>query len=115
MVFIFILLLPTTGLPHVRHLPDCRQNVVSEFFAFNDGAMAKKRKTPPPDPATAWHHAARKIGESVRFSFLRCIKREMKCSDQEAEHTFKTAVERGDIIFTGMAGLLGDVPKYRMK
>ncbi len=77
--------------------------------------MAKKPKTQPPDPATAWHPAARAIGESVRFSFLRCIKQEMKCSDQEAEHTFKTAVERGDIIFTGMAGLLLDVPKYKMK
>jgi len=77
--------------------------------------IAKKPKYPPPDPATAWHHAARKIGESVRFSFLRCIKQETKCSDQEAEQTFKTAVERGDIIFTGMAGLLKDVPKYKMK
>lgn len=77
--------------------------------------MAKKPKTPPSDPATAWHHAARAIGESVRFSFLRCIKQEMKCEDREAESIFKTAVERGVIIFTGMAGLLKDVPKYRMK
>lgn len=77
--------------------------------------MAKKPKTPPPDPATAWHPAARAIGESVRFSFLRCIKQEMKCEDREAEKIFQTAVERGDIIFTGMAGLLKDVPKYRMK
>ena len=77
--------------------------------------MAKKQKTPPPDPATAWHHAARKIGESVRFSFLRCIKQEMKVGDREAESIFGTAVDRGDIIFTGMAGFLKDVPKYRMK
>ena len=39
----------------------------------------------------------------------------MKCEDREAESIFETAVERGDIIFTGMAGLLKDVPKYRMK
>lgn len=74
--------------------------------------MAKKL---PQKPADAWHHDARKIGENVRFSFLRCIKQETKCSDHEAEQTFKTAVERGDIIFTGMAGLLKDVPKYKMK
>ena len=77
--------------------------------------MAKKLKTPPHDPATAWHPAARVIGESVRFSFLRCIKQEMKCDIHEAQRIFETAVECGDIIFTGMAGLLGDVPKYRMK
>lgn len=77
--------------------------------------MAKKPKTQPPDPADAWHLSARAIGESVRFSFLRCIKQEMKCEDREAESIFKTAVERGDIIFTGMAGLLKDVPKYKMK
>jgi hypothetical protein len=77
--------------------------------------MAKKQKTPPPDPATVWHPAARAIGESVRFSFLRCIKQEMKCEDREAEKIFKTAVERGVIVQTGMAGLLKDVPKYKMK
>jgi hypothetical protein len=76
--------------------------------------MAKKRKTPTPDPATAWRHAARAVGESVRFSFLRCIKQEIKCDIHEAQRIFETAVERGDIIFTGMAGLLKDVPKYRM-
>ena len=76
--------------------------------------MAKKPKTPPSDPATAWHPAARAIGESVRFSFLRCIKQEMKCEDREAEKIFQAAVERGDIVHTGMAGLLKDVPKYRM-
>lgn len=69
----------------------------------------------PQKPSDAWHRAARKIGESVRFSFLRCIMKEMKVGDREAEQTFKTAVERGDIIFTGMAGLLKDVPKYKMK
>ena len=76
--------------------------------------MAKKPKTPPSDPATAWHHAARAIGESVRISFLHCIKQEMKCDIHEAQRIFETAVERGVIIFTGMAGLLKDVPKYRM-
>ncbi len=76
--------------------------------------MAKK-KLPTRDPSDAWHHAARKIGESVRFSFLRCIKQEMKCDVHEAQRVFETAVERGDIIFTGMAGLLKDVPKYKMK
>ena len=76
--------------------------------------MAKK-KLPTRDPSDAWHQAVRKIGENVRFSFLRCIKQETKCSDQEAEQTFKTAVERGDIIFTGMAGFFKDVPKYKMK
>lgn len=74
--------------------------------------MAKKL---PQKPATAWHHSARAIGESVRFSFLRCIKQEMKCEDREAEMIFKTAVERGIIVHTGMAGLLRDVPKYKMK
>lgn len=77
--------------------------------------MAKKPKTLPPDPATAWHRSARKVGESVRFSFLRCIKQEMKCEDREAETIFKTAVERGVIVHTGMAGFAKDVPKYRMK
>lgn len=77
--------------------------------------MAKKPKTPPPDPATAWHPAARAIGESVRFSFLRCIKQEMKCDVHEAQRVFEAAVERGDIIFTGMAGFFKDVPKYKMK
>ena len=76
--------------------------------------MAKK-KLPTHDPADAWHPSARAIGESVRFSFLRCIKQEMKCEDREAEKIFQTAVERGVIIFTGMAGLLKDVPKYKMK
>ena len=76
--------------------------------------MAKK-KLPTNNPSDAWHHAARKIGESVRFSFLRCIKQEMKCGDREAESIFGTAVDRGDIIFTGMAGFLKDVPKYKMK
>lgn len=77
--------------------------------------MAKKPKTQPPDPATAWHHSARAIGESVRFSFLRCIKQEMGCDVHEAQKIFETAVERGIIIFTGMAGLLRDVSKYKMK
>jgi len=76
--------------------------------------MAKK-KLPTRDPSDAWHPAARAIGESVRFSFLRCIKQEMKVGDREAESIFGTAVDRGDIIFTGMAGFLKDVPKYRMK
>ena len=36
---------------------------------------AKKRtKNAEIPPATAWHPAARKLGEAVRFSFLRCIK-----------------------------------------
>lgn len=74
-----------------------------------------KKKTQPPDPAPDWHLPARAIGESVRFSFLRCIKQEMKCEDREAEMIFKTAVERGIIVHTGMAGLLRDVPKYKMK
>lgn len=77
--------------------------------------MAKKPKTQPPDPATVWHPSASAIGESVLISFLRCIKQEMKCDIHEAQRIFETAVERGDIIFTGMAGLLRDVPKYRMK
>lgn len=77
--------------------------------------MAKKPKTPPPDPVTAWHHAARAIGESVRFSFLRCIKQEMGCDVHEAQIIFESAVESGIIIFTGMAGLLRDVPKYQIK
>lgn len=76
--------------------------------------MAKK-KLPTRDPSDAWHQAARKIGESVRFSFLRCIKQEMKCGDREAESILETAAERGDIVHTGMAGLLKDVPKYKMK
>ena len=75
--------------------------------------MAKK-KLPTHDPATAWHPSARAEGESVRFSFLRCIKQEMKCDIHEAQRIFETAVERGDIVHTGMAGLLKDVPKYRM-
>lgn len=74
-----------------------------------------KQKTQPPDHATAWHYSARAIGESVRFSFLRCIKQEMGCDVHEAQKIFETAVERGVIIHTGMAGLLRDVPKYRMK
>ena len=77
--------------------------------------MAKKPKTQPSDPATTWYLPARAIGESVRFSFLRCIKHDMKCEDREAQRIFETAVERGVIIFTGMAGLLRDVPKYRMR
>ena len=76
--------------------------------------MAKK-KLPTNNPADAWHHAARKIGESVRFSFLRCIKQEMKCDFLKAESIFKDAVKNGDIVHTGMAGLLKDVPKYKMK
>ena len=65
--------------------------------------------------ADAWHHAARKTGESVRFSFVCCIKRQMECTIQEAETVFETAVKNGVIIHTGMAGFLRDVPKYRMK
>ena len=75
---------------------------------------AKKPKSPPHDPATAWHHAARAIGESVRFSFVRCIKQQTECEDREAESIFKTAVERGVIVQTGMAGFLKNVPIYRM-
>lgn len=77
--------------------------------------MAKKPKLQPTDPATRWHPAARKIGESVRFSFLCCIKQEMECTALEAETIFKTAVERGVIVHTGMAGFAKDVPKYKMK
>ena len=77
--------------------------------------MAKKMKSQPPDTATAWHHAARAIGESIRFSFVRCIKQQTECEDREAEKIFRAAVERGVIVKTGMAGLLKDVPKYRMK
>mgnify|MGYP003512034826 CR=1 FL=1 len=69
----------------------------------------------PQKPSDAWHHAARKIGESVRFSFLRCIMKEMKCDVHEAQRVFETALESGDIIFTGMAGFFKDVPKYKMK
>lgn len=76
---------------------------------------AKSTKKQAGKHSDAWHHAARKIGESVRFSFLRCIKQEMKCEDREAEMIFKTAVERGVIIHTGMAGFAKDVPKYKMK
>lgn len=73
--------------------------------------MKKQPKsTPPPD----WHPAARKIGESVRFSFLSCIKREMDCNLQDAEAIFKSSVERGDIVLVGMAGILRDVPKYKL-
>lgn len=75
----------------------------------------KKPKTQPPDPATRWHPAAREIGESVRFSFLRCIKQEMECTGAEAETIFESAVERGVIVFTGMAGFAKDVPKYKMR
>ncbi len=75
----------------------------------------KKPKLPPTDPATAWHHSACAIGESVRFSFLRCIRQEMECTGPEAQRIFETAVERGVIVHTGMAGLLRDVPKYKMK
>lgn len=75
--------------------------------------MAKKLSTP--DPATRWHPAARAIGESVRFSFLRCIKQEMECTGPEALKIFETAVKSGVIVHTGMAGLLRDVPKYKMK
>jgi len=75
----------------------------------------QKPKLQPTDPATRWHPAARAIGESVRFSFLRCIRQEMECTGAEAQRIFETAVERGVIVHTGMAGLLRDVPKYRMK
>lgn len=65
--------------------------------------------------ADAWHHAARKTGESVRFSFLCCIKQEMKCDVHEAQTIFESAVKGGVIVHTGMAGFLLDVPKYKIK
>lgn len=77
--------------------------------------MAKKLKTQPPDATTAWHSAARKLGEAVRFSFLRCIKQATECTMQEAETIFQAAVDGGVIIQTGMAGIVPTVPKYRMK
>jgi len=76
--------------------------------------MAKKPKPQPIDPATAWHHAARKLGESVRFSFVCFIKWKTGCTMEDAEIIFESAVERGVIVHTGMAGLLRDVPKYKM-
>lgn len=76
--------------------------------------MAKKPKTQP-DPATAWHHAARDMGECVRFSFVCCIKWKTGCTMEEAEIIFESAVKSGVIVKTGMAGLLRDVPKYKMK
>lgn len=73
--------------------------------------MKKKQ----PAPANAWHQPARKIGESVRFSFVCCIKKRMGCTAKEAETVFELAVQGGIIVHTGMSGLLQDVSKYRMK
>lgn len=76
---------------------------------------AKSTKKQAGKHSDAWHHAARKTGESVRFSFLRCIKRQMECTIQEAETIFESAVQSGVIVHTGMAGFLLDVPKYKIK
>lgn len=76
---------------------------------------AKKRVQKSESDATAWHPAARKLGEAVRFSFLCCIKQGVKCTALEAETIFESAVKSGVIVHAGMAGFFRDVPKYRMK
>ena len=56
-----------------------------------------------------------KIGQAVKMTFVTAIKREMSCTDAEAEMKFAEMVRRGEVVECGNVGLLNETKKYICK
>lgn len=56
-------------------------------------------KKPAPKPATPDHiPACRKVGHSVRLTFIRAIRHVLKCEESEAERVFDADLKAGKIV-----------------
>lgn len=76
--------------------------------------IAKEQAEKAAAKTAEWQRECRRLGRTVRFSYLRTIKKVMDCEMEQARAIFEQAVNAGEIEFV-MWNSAGDVGFYRMK
>jgi len=71
------------------------------------------RKPAPPEKDIL--PVLRKCGQATRQTFITAIKRATDCTDNQAGMIFVDAVEKGDVVEAGEAGLWPGLKKYFAK